>query len=153
MPAESRALTVLIPLASRSAVCKCCGKPADLFGVVDFHKSCEDRRGPPLPLSGVPIYYYRCPNCGFLFTTAFDDAGNRANRNQLVVRRSSQRPRFPLYRSRDDCSSRGGESRARFVQHGPARNVSNVAFLGCASGRRGAKLIQQLLGLLPEPLD
>jgi 2-polyprenyl-3-methyl-5-hydroxy-6-metoxy-1,4-benzoquinol methylase len=23
-------------------------------------------------LSGIPIYYHRCPGCGFLFTTAFD---------------------------------------------------------------------------------
>ena len=32
--------------------------------MVDFHKSCEDRRGLDLPLSGVPIYYRRCAACG-----------------------------------------------------------------------------------------
>jgi len=26
-----------------------------------------------LPLSGIPVYYYRCPNCDFLFTRAFDE--------------------------------------------------------------------------------
>jgi 2-polyprenyl-6-hydroxyphenyl methylase/3-demethylubiquinone-9 3-methyltransferase len=40
--------------------------------VVDFHKNCESRRRQVLSLSGVPIYYYRCPLCRFLFTTAFD---------------------------------------------------------------------------------
>jgi SAM-dependent methyltransferase len=51
--------------------CKCCGGQASLFGVVDFHKSCEYWRG-VLELSGIPIYYFRCPECGFIFTTTFD---------------------------------------------------------------------------------
>ena len=52
--------------------CKICGKEAPLYGVVDFNKSCVEITGKFLPLSGVPIYYRRCPQCGFLFTTAFD---------------------------------------------------------------------------------
>lgn len=72
MAAESDHPAVLTPLGPLSAPCKCCDKTADLFGVVDFHKSCEDRRRPPLRLSGIPIYYHRCPGCGFLFTTALD---------------------------------------------------------------------------------
>src|SRR5579885_2070868 len=55
------------------ARCKCCGDTAFLWGVVDFHKNCEVRRRPVLGISGIPIYYYRCPGCRFLFTTAFDD--------------------------------------------------------------------------------
>jgi 2-polyprenyl-6-hydroxyphenyl methylase/3-demethylubiquinone-9 3-methyltransferase len=43
------------------------------YGVVDFHKNCEIARRQVLGISGVPIYYYRCPACGFLFTTAFDE--------------------------------------------------------------------------------
>jgi SAM-dependent methyltransferase len=43
-----------------------------LYGVVDFHKCCEEARGLHLPLSGIPIYYRRCASCGFLFTDAFD---------------------------------------------------------------------------------
>jgi 2-polyprenyl-6-hydroxyphenyl methylase/3-demethylubiquinone-9 3-methyltransferase len=58
--------------APRSAPCKICGDAAPLFGVVDFAKSCEDVNGRVLPLSGVPIYYRHCRNCGFLFTDAFD---------------------------------------------------------------------------------
>lgn len=53
--------------------CKCCGASAFPYGVVDFHKNCEiARRRRVLGVSGVPIYYHRCPECGFLFTTAFD---------------------------------------------------------------------------------
>ena len=52
--------------------CKICGSAAPLYGVVDFHKCCEEPRGVRLPLSGVPIYYRRCSACGFLFTDAFD---------------------------------------------------------------------------------
>jgi SAM-dependent methyltransferase len=73
MAAESSAASVLTPRAALSAICKCCGKNAELFGVVDFHKNCEIRRQNHLRLSGIPIFYYRCPNCEFLFTTAFDD--------------------------------------------------------------------------------
>jgi hypothetical protein len=53
--------------------CKICGGPAALYGVVDFHKSCEEVRGVRFALSGVPIYYRRCVTCNFLFTEAFDD--------------------------------------------------------------------------------
>ncbi len=55
------------------ATCKCCGDTALPYGVVDFHKNCEIFRRQVLGVSGVPIYYYRCPACRFLFTTAFDD--------------------------------------------------------------------------------
>jgi len=53
--------------------CKVCGASSSLFGVVDFNKTCEVRNGTSLPLSGVPVWYYRCPDCGFLFTAQFDD--------------------------------------------------------------------------------
>ena len=63
----------LRPVSAKPAPCKICGGPAALYGVVDFHKSCEEARGLRLPLSGVPIYYRRCAACAFLFTDAFDD--------------------------------------------------------------------------------
>jgi SAM-dependent methyltransferase len=52
--------------------CKVCGGRAYAYGVVDFHKNCESRRGHVLDMSGVPIYYHQCPDCQFIFTTAFD---------------------------------------------------------------------------------
>ncbi len=35
--------------------------------MVDFNKSCEESRGKFLPLSGIPVYYCLCENCGFCF--------------------------------------------------------------------------------------
>lgn len=43
-----------------------------MFGVADFHKNCAGLQSGPFALSGIPIYYHRCPSCGFLFTGAFD---------------------------------------------------------------------------------
>jgi SAM-dependent methyltransferase len=63
----------LKPAHAAHSACKICDTSAPLYGVVDFHKSCEELRGFRLPLAGVPIYYRRCGACGFLFTDAFDD--------------------------------------------------------------------------------
>lgn len=41
--------------------------------MVDFNKSCEIDKGLALELSGVPVWYYRCTGCGFLFTPTFDE--------------------------------------------------------------------------------
>jgi len=65
--------TALKPVSAGPVPCKICESPSPLYGLVDFHKSCEDGRSLRLPLSGVSIYYRRCPTCGFLFTDAFDD--------------------------------------------------------------------------------
>ena len=62
----------LTPVSLAAAPCKICGAPAELYGVVDFHKCCEEINGFRLPLAGVPIYYRRCAACGFLFTDVFD---------------------------------------------------------------------------------
>jgi len=63
----------LRPVSTAACACKICGSPAPLYGVVDFHKSCEEARGVHFSLAGVPIYYRRCGHCKFLFTDAFDD--------------------------------------------------------------------------------
>jgi 2-polyprenyl-6-hydroxyphenyl methylase/3-demethylubiquinone-9 3-methyltransferase len=69
----------MFPVTSPSgANCKICGGPSPLFGVVDFHKSCIEANHKKLALSGIPIYYRRCQQCGFLFTTAFDDWSHAA---------------------------------------------------------------------------
>jgi SAM-dependent methyltransferase len=59
-------------ICSKEVPCKCCGAPAALYGLVDFHKNCEIYRNNALGISGVPIYYHRCPDCRFIFTTALD---------------------------------------------------------------------------------
>jgi hypothetical protein len=60
------------PGAPRRVPCKVCGEGCGLFGMVDFHKSCEEARGKRLPLSGFAVYYRRCERCGFVFTNEFD---------------------------------------------------------------------------------
>jgi SAM-dependent methyltransferase len=55
------------------APCKICGTPAPLYGVVDFHRSCDIPNGTRMPLSSLPVYFRRCVACSFLFTDAFDD--------------------------------------------------------------------------------
>jgi 2-polyprenyl-6-hydroxyphenyl methylase/3-demethylubiquinone-9 3-methyltransferase len=60
------------PICPEQIQCKCCGAAAFRYGVVDFHKNCEIYRRNALAISGVPIYYHRCPRCRFLFTTALD---------------------------------------------------------------------------------
>jgi SAM-dependent methyltransferase len=59
-------------ICAKQTPCKCCGEQALPYGVVDFHKNCEIYRRKVLDVSGVPIYYHRCPECHFIFTTAFD---------------------------------------------------------------------------------
>lgn len=57
------------------SACKVCDSEARLCGVVDFNTSCNSKLPDyaVLPLSGVPIYYHRCENCGLIYTHAFDD--------------------------------------------------------------------------------
>ena len=66
-------MSQLEPQVPSTTTCKCCDAPAALFDVCDFAKNCHDKGIPPDGLSGIPIYYYRCGQCGFLFTTQFDD--------------------------------------------------------------------------------
>lgn len=63
----------LRPISNAPVPCKICDGPANLFGVVDMNRPCQIAHVPNAPLSGVPIYYRRCADCGFLFTDAFDD--------------------------------------------------------------------------------
>jgi SAM-dependent methyltransferase len=64
--------TGLQAICTTETPCKCCGAQAFLYGLVDFHKNCEIYRRNALAISGVPIYYHRCPACDFIFTTALD---------------------------------------------------------------------------------
>jgi len=65
----------LTPIVERTTPCKICATASPLFDVVDYHEDCYEADGRRMALSGIPIYYYRCPGCGFLFTRAFDDWG------------------------------------------------------------------------------
>ncbi len=50
--------------------CKICRHPALFFDVVDFNKCAGFY---PFGPAGIPVHYHRCDECGFLFTTFFDD--------------------------------------------------------------------------------
>lgn len=62
---------VRIPQMQPDTECKVCGGRSLLHGVVDFTKTCNGQVS--VQLSGIPIYYYQCDECEFLFTRAFDD--------------------------------------------------------------------------------
>lgn len=53
--------------------CPICSHDCLPLDVVDFNKSCEERRGRFLELSGIPIYYFLCSNsaCRFCFAPEF----------------------------------------------------------------------------------
>jgi SAM-dependent methyltransferase len=73
---ENGCLAFLEPICAREARCKRCAAPASLYGLLDFNKNCEIYRKNALGISGVPIYYHRCPECRFIFTTALDHFSN-----------------------------------------------------------------------------
>lgn len=50
--------------------CKVCEKSAGFFDVTDFWKG---SRFFPFGPSGIPVEYYRCDTCGFMFAPLFDD--------------------------------------------------------------------------------
>lgn len=63
---------MLQPICEPLTRCKCCNGPSPLYGVVDLNKHCDVERQKALPCCGIPVYYYRCSDCKFIFTTFFD---------------------------------------------------------------------------------
>lgn len=55
-----------------SSSCKICKHTAIPFDMVDFNKS-GDYSLYPRGLSGIPVVYHRCEECGFIYTNFFDD--------------------------------------------------------------------------------
>lgn len=51
--------------------CKICGEASEPYDVLDFALTCNTPRA-PAGLSGIPVYYYRCCACGFIFTDFCD---------------------------------------------------------------------------------
>lgn len=51
--------------------CPVCATSSLPLDVVDFNKSCAEPQGDFLPLSGIPVYYYLCGNCGHCFAPEF----------------------------------------------------------------------------------
>ncbi|WP_186070675.1 class I SAM-dependent methyltransferase [Burkholderia gladioli] len=55
-----------------STPCKICGARAAWFGMANFNKNCEERRGLILPPHAEFATYFKCENCATIFTTDFD---------------------------------------------------------------------------------
>jgi hypothetical protein len=58
-------------------VCKACSFESRLFDVVDFHGNidllpAQVERKKAFPLTGIPVYYFRCGRCGLVYTRAMD---------------------------------------------------------------------------------
>ncbi len=51
----------------KTAICQVCQSNALPIDVVDFNKSCDLANATGAPLSGIPVYYFLCGTCGFLF--------------------------------------------------------------------------------------
>ena len=53
--------------------CKVCGRQAPFWDACDFNTHCERAVAPQLfAPGGSEVPYYRCTDCGFLFTPAMD---------------------------------------------------------------------------------
>lgn len=63
----------LTRVPSVESACKVCAGPASRFDVVDFNKHCAETNAYQFGLAGVPVYYSRCLDCGFIFTRHFDE--------------------------------------------------------------------------------
>jgi SAM-dependent methyltransferase len=61
-----------IKKVNANSTCKICHAQAPLYGVIDFN-DIHGRHNLNMPLSGYAIYYHRCPECGLIYTNAFDD--------------------------------------------------------------------------------
>lgn len=53
--------------------CKICGEESIILGIRDLNKACEPEDSHTLPVIGINATYHQCKNCGFIFTTYFDD--------------------------------------------------------------------------------
>jgi hypothetical protein len=58
-------------------VCKACASESQLFDVVDFHGNIDldpahQDRKKVFPITGIPVYYFRCGGCGLVYTRAMD---------------------------------------------------------------------------------
>ena len=51
--------------------CPICHQDISTLDVVDFNKSCLEAQGIYLPMIGLPIYYYICNHCSYVFSADF----------------------------------------------------------------------------------
>jgi len=61
------------PFGKAGPPCKICGAASAPFGSCDLSKFCSNTNPLSQGFSGVPIYYYKCLSCEFIFTDSLDD--------------------------------------------------------------------------------
>jgi 2-polyprenyl-3-methyl-5-hydroxy-6-metoxy-1,4-benzoquinol methylase len=61
----------LIAASAGPPVCKICEGDTAVFDLVDFNKTCHVRRY-PFGVARIPVVYYKCIDCEFIFTDFFD---------------------------------------------------------------------------------
>ena len=59
-------------LYASARTCKICQQPSHLFDTLDFGKTARENFYPH-GLVGIPVLYFKCDSCGFVFTHFFDD--------------------------------------------------------------------------------
>lgn len=69
-------------ISKESDECKVCASQSRLFDVVDFHGNVDvdpnaKFRKEIFPVSGIPIYFFKCSSCGLIYTRAFDGFSDR----------------------------------------------------------------------------
>ena len=128
----------MFPTTTRpsSRPCKCCNHIAVLYDVCDFNKSCEEARGKILPLCGIPIYYYKCSHCDFIFTGDFDAASDDEFKQYIYN---------DAYIDVDpDYESVRPQSNAKMIGDAFARQLSELTILDYGGGNGTlAKLLSQ----------
>lgn len=67
-------------LSGSVRACKICEQPSHLFDILDFAKTAKETFYPH-GLAGVPVLYFKCERCGFIFTHFFDDFTDEQWRN------------------------------------------------------------------------
>lgn len=77
-----------------SVACKLCKGESPLFDSCDFHNNANIHLGyyhMPLPKHELQVPYFRCNDCGFMFTTLMDDWGTNNIFGQLIYNKDYPR--------------------------------------------------------------
>jgi hypothetical protein len=122
--------------SATASACKICGEPAPLFDVVDFNKVCAEPNHYLYGLTCVPVYYYRCCNCGLMFTRFFDDWG-KADFLQFVYNEDYIRI------DGDYVQKRPFELADKLVERLPGLADLRILDYGSGSGAFATRLIEQ----------
>lgn len=89
-----------MPVTETTTICKICGGVAPIFTRVDFEKHCN-RQLAEHRFADIPVDYYRCARCHFIFTLFLDDLSPA----ELVARVYNEEyikfdPLYPVIRPR-----------------------------------------------------